>query len=69
LKHSNPDKIAELPFRLEYAITFGNRSEKGGRKVFQWKNGSLLPGEWISATKNHTFKDVSIRKHYPGRHP
>jgi 3-methyladenine DNA glycosylase AlkC len=58
----------EQNVRFEYAITFQNRSGKGGRKVFQWKKAVVAPGETITIVKRHAFRDVSIRKHYPGDH-
>jgi 3-methyladenine DNA glycosylase AlkC len=58
----------EVAFRLEFAITFVNRSGKGGRKVFQWKKGTIQSGQKCSFIKNVRFQNATIRTIFPGIH-
>jgi len=52
--------------RLEYAIDFVKSNGKRNRKIFQISEISMKANESKSYTKNHSFADLSTRKHYPG---
>lgn len=54
--------------RLEYAINFVKSNGKLSRKIFQISEIGLKGNEDKSYTKNHSFKDLSTRKHYAGTH-
>jgi len=54
--------------RLEYAIDFVKSTGKRNRKIFQISESTLNANENRSYTKNHSFADLSTRKHYPGTH-
>lgn len=60
---SNAQKI-----RVEYRIFFARPSGKSTSKLFQWTEKNLTNIEKIVLIKNHSFADVSIRKHYEGEH-
>ncbi len=52
--------------RLEYRIDFAKASGKTSKKIFQIMEGSYQ--ERIKKEKKHSFKQLSTRKHYPGKH-
>ena len=54
--------------RLEYGIDYVKSNGKRNRKIFQISEISLKENAKKSYTKNHSFEDVSTRKHYPGIH-
>ncbi|MCL2217097.1 MAG: DNA alkylation repair protein [Defluviitaleaceae bacterium] len=54
--------------RLEYAIDFVKSTGKRNRKIFQISEISLNANESKTYAKNHSFADLSTRKHYPGTH-
>jgi len=54
--------------RLEYAIGYMKANGKQRRKIFQISEVQLKANEKKLYSKNHSFADVSVRKHYPGIH-
>lgn len=54
--------------RLEYAIDYVKSSGKRSRKIFKISEISLKSDERKRYTKNHSFADLSTRKHFPGIH-
>ncbi|MCL2500935.1 MAG: DNA alkylation repair protein [Defluviitaleaceae bacterium] len=54
--------------RLEYGIDFVKSNGKRNRKIFQISEVSLKKNQRKSYAKNHSFADLSTRKHYPGTH-
>lgn len=54
--------------RLEYAIDYQKARGKTSRKVFKISEIQLKENEQKHYIKKHSFADVSVRKHYPGRH-
>jgi len=54
--------------RLEYGIDFMKANGKQNRKIFQISEVMLKANETKSYTKNHSFANLSTRKHYPGTH-
>jgi len=63
IQTSNPTKL-----RLEYGIDFVKANGKRNRKIFQISESALKAGEQKAHTKQHSFADLSTRKHYPGTH-
>ncbi|WP_297091902.1 DNA alkylation repair protein [uncultured Draconibacterium sp.] len=53
--------------RIEYIVHYVKASGKTSPKIFQIKEVEMPPGKH-SITKNHSFKNRSTRKHYPGQH-
>lgn len=53
--------------RIEYIVHFVKANGKTSPKVFQIKEAELAPG-MHSINKNHSFKNRTTRKHYPGTH-
>lgn len=66
IKLVNQAQKAQL-IRLEYGIDFQKKNGKTSRKIFQWSEKEIPPGtmEW---KKEQAFKDLTTRKHYPGKH-
>ncbi len=54
--------------RLEYGIDYVKSNGKTNRKIFQISEISLKENDKKSYKKNHSFADLSTRKHYPGIH-
>jgi len=54
--------------RLEYDIDFVKANGKQNRKIFQISEVALKANETKHYTKNHSFANLSTRKHYPGTH-
>lgn len=55
-------------FVLDYAIHFVKASDKTSKKVFKWKNISMRKQEKLALKKSHSFKEISTRKYYVGKH-
>ena len=53
--------------RLEYGVDYVKARDKISRKIFQIKEDDFEAGSY-TITKKHSFKDLSTRNHYPGRH-
>jgi len=54
--------------RLEYGMDFVKANGKQSRKIFQISEITLKANETKNYTKNHSFANLSTRKHYPGIH-
>jgi len=54
--------------RLEYGIDYVKSNKRRNRKIFQISESSVKKDEAKHYTKNHSFADLSTRKHYPGVH-
>ncbi len=61
------DTKKESKVRLEYAVYFAKARSKVSRKVFKITENTYSPGKH-KLTRNHSFADMSTRKHYPGEH-
>jgi len=64
LQNKGKDTLAVLvDFGVEYV-----RKQGTSGKVFKWSTRELKPGEELSLTKRHAFRETSIRALYPGKH-
>jgi 3-methyladenine DNA glycosylase AlkC len=54
--------------RLEYGIDYVKSNGKRNRKIFQISETTLKENRKKPYTINHSFADLSTRKHYPGTH-
>jgi len=54
--------------RLEYGVDYMKANGKRSRKIFQISEIVLKENEKKSYTKQHSFAEMSTRKHYPGLH-
>jgi 3-methyladenine DNA glycosylase AlkC len=63
---STDEKPTKL--RIEYAINFVKANGKHSAKLFKITETVIHLGEKKNYTKNHSFKDLTTRKHYPGQH-
>ncbi|PCI35647.1 MAG: DNA alkylation repair protein [Thiotrichales bacterium] len=61
------DVIQPGKLRFEYAIDFMKNNGKTSRKIFQIKEGCYGSGK-LSFNKKHSFKEMTTRKHYAGKH-
>lgn len=53
---------------LDYVIYFVKANGELKPKVFKLRNASLRPGENLKIEKRHSFRPISTRRYYPGRH-
>jgi len=53
--------------RIEYAVDFVKANGKTSRKVFQIIEKEYSPGKF-TLKRNHSFANLTTRKHYPGEH-
>jgi len=53
--------------RIEYEMFFLKANGSLSRKVFQIRESAFEPGKY-SMAKKHSFRQMTTRKHYPGRH-
>ncbi len=58
---------AECKVRLEYGMDFMKANGKQSRKIFQIIEKKYQPGTYLIERKL-SFRDMSTRKHYPGKH-
>ena len=54
--------------RLEYAIDFLKSNGTHNKKVFRVSEKSYTKAQEINIKKKHSFKQMSTRKHYSGKH-
>ncbi len=59
---------ASSKVRLEYGIDYVKANGRRTRKIFQISEPYFKHGTKKTYQKNHSFADVSSRKHYPGVH-
>lgn len=53
--------------RIEYAIDFVRANNRTGRKMFKISEGEYS-GKEKAVKKNHSFRQITTRKYYPGQH-
>lgn len=53
---------------VDYAIHFMKANGKTSAKVFKLREICLKAGEQITLSKQHSFKPITTRKYYPGKH-
>lgn len=54
--------------RLEYTIDFITSSGKNSRKIFKITENIYEKGKSYEFKKSHSFKDLTVRKHFKGSH-
>lgn len=62
-KESSPTLL-----RVEYVIDYLKSGGGYGRKVFKISEATMEPGKDHNITRRQSFKDMTTRKHYPGKH-
>lgn len=55
-------------FRLEYAIDFITSSGKTSQKIFKITERNFEPGKAFTIERKQSFKDLTTRKHFKGKH-
>ncbi len=63
-----PVKPVNENVRLEYTIDFITSSGKTSRKIFKITEGKFEKEKIYNFAKKHSFKDLTIRKHFKGQH-
>ena len=63
----NTDKKKLGLLRIEYIVEFVRQNNKTGKKVFKISEGQYAENE-RSITKKHSFKPISTRRYYSGKH-
>jgi len=58
----------EQKIRLEYTIDFITSSGKNSRKIFKITENVYGKGRIYKFNKSHSFKDLTVRKHFKGSH-
>ncbi len=53
--------------RLEYGVSYLKSNGTHSRKIFKISEKDWQPGEKV-VVRGHAFKDLTTRKHYPGKH-
>ncbi len=53
---------------IDYKVHYVKANGKSSAKVFKLTEKSLQPGESIVLSTKHSFRDLSTRKHFSGRH-
>lgn len=53
---------------LDYSIHFQKSNGQLASKVFKLKNLKLRPNESLKVIKNHSLREITTRKYYPGEH-
>jgi 3-methyladenine DNA glycosylase AlkC len=53
---------------IDYAVQFASVHGTLRRKVFKLRTSELAPGAALAITWNHSFRQLSTRRHYPGAH-
>lgn len=59
---------AEQHIVVDYKIYFMRANGKQSEKVFKLKNIKLAPLQTVNLAKSHSFKAITTRKYYPGKH-
>jgi hypothetical protein len=54
--------------RVEYVIDFVKANGKRSSKIFKIAEQIINSSEKKVYSKKHSFKDLTTRKHYPGKH-
>lgn len=63
LKEKEPYKL-----RIEYAVYYQKSNASLSKKIFKINEGLYQNERVYSFSKKHSFKDLTTRKHYPGKH-
>lgn len=61
-----PDQVAKL--RIEYGIDYLKANGSSSRKVFQISESEYKADETKEFVKKQSFKNMTTRKHHPGKH-
>ncbi|HEY0742821.1 MAG TPA: DNA alkylation repair protein [Chryseosolibacter sp.] len=63
----NKERTA-TPYRLEYAIDYLTSTGKRSWKIFKITENELEAGESITLVRKQSFKNLTTRKHFKGKH-
>lgn len=59
---------SDTKVRLEYGVDYKKANGKHNRKIFKISEINLQENQTKKYEKKHSFADVSVRKHYAGKH-
>jgi 3-methyladenine DNA glycosylase AlkC len=57
-----------LQLRIEYGVDFVKANGTRSRKIFRVTENMFSPGKTVHIRRAHSFRDLTTRKHYAGRH-
>jgi hypothetical protein len=55
-------------FRIDYSVDYLTSTGKISTKIFRILEGRFSKNESVSIRKKLSFKDLTTRKHFPGKH-
>ncbi len=53
---------------VDYVVHYVKKNGKASPKVFKFAEKTIKPGETLSLSTKHSFREMTTRKHYPGDH-
>jgi hypothetical protein len=53
---------------IDYRIYYMKSNGKQAPKTFKWADRTVKAGDVVEIPRKQSFKTISTRKHYPGRH-
>ena len=59
---------SEIRLVIDYVVHYQKANSTQAPKVFKLSTKTLAPGERLRIQKRHSFKRISTRRHYAGRH-
>lgn len=64
------ESLADQPQNLmiDYVVHYMKASGKLSPKVWKLSKRTIQPGEALHISRRHSFRSVTTRKHYPGKH-
>ncbi len=62
------DSQADTKLRIEFAVYYVKAGGKPSRKLFKITENTYQKGKRVSFSKKLSFKDLTTRKHYAGKH-
>ncbi|WP_153796508.1 DNA alkylation repair protein [Foetidibacter luteolus] len=63
VRHQQPVKL-----RIEYGIDYMKANGKPNRKIFKLAENVYPPGKGVAFRRYQSFKDLTTRRHYAGKH-
>ena len=62
------EKKSSQKLSIDYAVHYVKKNGKTSPKVFKLTEKTLKPNEPLALSSKHSFKEMTTRKHYPGKH-
>jgi len=62
------DSEETLSLRVEYFVYYRKARGHAQKKIFKISESRYAPGKWHTIQRKHSFRDLTTRKHHPGKH-